>query len=296
MQRKIKGIAEIEIENIENGYIEKYTEYNKLTPFLSELFDKTIFDGCVKYNRELKNYASKLVLSNGDFNEYSTLIPDSCELLDVIQETSIDDYIDDEFEGIEYTFELGTDVIGTFNNVSLAPSSFVNLKKVPIDFSNELVRGYTDYQVLGTTDTANYGSVIKLDIKNSMYYALQFDNNYLYINQIEHDFNAIQLFQINNASSSKLISSTAIDLTDFRANSPDAFFSYAVDHINNNLIIFYTYSETQQHINTFVIDLDDLTTNPPIRRSIIRVSFSYYDYYIIGGAISQNLIINEELI
>jgi hypothetical protein len=93
-----------------------------------------------------------------------------------------------------------------------------------------------------------------------MYYALQFDKNYLYINQIEHDFNAIQLFQINNASSSKLISSTAIDLTDFRANSPDAFLSYAVDHINNNLIIFYTYSETQQHINTFVIDLDDLTT------------------------------------
>ena len=43
-------------------------------------------------------------------------------------------------------------------------------------------------------------------------------------------------------------------------------------------------------------DLDDLTTNPPIRRSIIRVSFNYYDYYIIGGAISQNLIINEELI
>lgn len=43
-------------------------------------------------------------------------------------------------------------------------------------------------------------------------------------------------------------------------------------------------------------DLDDLTTNPPIRRSIIRVSFSYYDYYVIGGAISQNLIINEELI
>lgn len=52
--------------------------------------------------------------------------------------------------------------------------------------------------------------------------------------------------------------------------------------------------------NTFNVatafDLDDLTTNPPIRRSIIRVSFSYYDYYVIGGAISQNLIINEELI
>lgn len=43
-------------------------------------------------------------------------------------------------------------------------------------------------------------------------------------------------------------------------------------------------------------DLDDLTTNPPIRRSIIRVSFSYYDYHVIGGAISQNLLINEELI
>jgi len=52
--------------------------------------------------------------------------------------------------------------------------------------------------------------------------------------------------------------------------------------------------------NTFDVapafDVDDLTTNPPIRRSIIRVSFNYYDYYVIGGAISQNLIINEELI
>ena len=42
--------------------------------------------------------------------------------------------------------------------------------------------------------------------------------------------------------------------------------------------------------------LDDLTTNPPIRRSIIRVSFSYYDYHIIGGAISQNITINGELL
>ena len=43
-------------------------------------------------------------------------------------------------------------------------------------------------------------------------------------------------------------------------------------------------------------DLDDLTTNPPIRRSIIRVSFNYYDYIVIGGAISQNLILDEELL
>ena len=42
--------------------------------------------------------------------------------------------------------------------------------------------------------------------------------------------------------------------------------------------------------------LDDLTTNPPTLRSIIEVTFSYYDYHIIGGAISQNLQFNEELV
>ena len=42
--------------------------------------------------------------------------------------------------------------------------------------------------------------------------------------------------------------------------------------------------------------LDDLTTTPPTLRSIIRVSFSYYDYHIIGGAVSKELIVDEELI
>ena len=43
-------------------------------------------------------------------------------------------------------------------------------------------------------------------------------------------------------------------------------------------------------------DLDELEQEPPIRRSVIRVSFSYYDYHIIGGAISQNLIVDEGLL
>jgi hypothetical protein len=42
--------------------------------------------------------------------------------------------------------------------------------------------------------------------------------------------------------------------------------------------------------------LDDNTTNPPVLRSIIRVSFSYYEYYRIGGAVSETLTINEELV
>lgn len=41
---------------------------------------------------------------------------------------------------------------------------------------------------------------------------------------------------------------------------------------------------------------DDLTTTPPVLRSIIPVSFSYYEYYNIGGAVSNNLIVNEELL
>ena len=42
--------------------------------------------------------------------------------------------------------------------------------------------------------------------------------------------------------------------------------------------------------------LDDFSTNPPVLRSIIRISFSYYEYYNIGGAVSGNLIVNEELL
>lgn len=42
--------------------------------------------------------------------------------------------------------------------------------------------------------------------------------------------------------------------------------------------------------------LDDLTITPPVRRSIITVSFSYYDYYNMGGALSKNIIVNEELL
>lgn len=42
--------------------------------------------------------------------------------------------------------------------------------------------------------------------------------------------------------------------------------------------------------------LDDLTTNPPVMRSIIRVSFSYYEYHVIGGAVSENLNVDEELV
>ena len=42
--------------------------------------------------------------------------------------------------------------------------------------------------------------------------------------------------------------------------------------------------------------LDDTTTNPPVLRSILRVSFSYYEYYLIGGAVSENLHVNEDLL
>ena len=43
-------------------------------------------------------------------------------------------------------------------------------------------------------------------------------------------------------------------------------------------------------------DMDELNQKPPIRRSIIRISFSYYDYYNIGGAITEHLIVDEELL
>lgn len=42
--------------------------------------------------------------------------------------------------------------------------------------------------------------------------------------------------------------------------------------------------------------LDDLSTNTPTLRSIISVNTSYYDYHIIGGAISENLTFDEEIL
>ena len=42
--------------------------------------------------------------------------------------------------------------------------------------------------------------------------------------------------------------------------------------------------------------LDDITTTPPVLRSIMDVSFCYYDYYRIGGAVSDTLFVDEELL
>ena len=42
--------------------------------------------------------------------------------------------------------------------------------------------------------------------------------------------------------------------------------------------------------------MDDLTINPPVMRSIIPVSFGYYEYYCIGGAVSENLNVDERLL
>ncbi len=42
--------------------------------------------------------------------------------------------------------------------------------------------------------------------------------------------------------------------------------------------------------------LDDTTTQPPKRRSIIKVSFMYYTYHKIGGAITNNITFDEEVL
>lgn len=48
---------------------------------------------------------------------------------------------------------------------------------------------------------------------------------------------------------------------------------------------------------TFNVDqpypLDDLSTNTPTLRSIIPVTTSFYDYHIIGGAITQDLVYDD---
>lgn len=52
--------------------------------------------------------------------------------------------------------------------------------------------------------------------------------------------------------------------------------------------------------DTFNVDspypLDDLSTKTPVLRSIIKVTTSYYDYHIIGGAIPEELTFNDDLI
>ena len=61
--------------------------------------------------------------------------------------------------------------------------------------------------------------------------------------------------------------------------------------------IFTTYDIIRSSFDVEpAFDTDDTTVNPPVLRSIIRVSFSYYEYYIIGGAISTNLSVDEELL
>ena len=52
--------------------------------------------------------------------------------------------------------------------------------------------------------------------------------------------------------------------------------------------------------DTFNVDspfpLDDLSTKTPVIRSIIKVTTSYYDYHVIGGAISEDITLDDELI
>lgn len=42
--------------------------------------------------------------------------------------------------------------------------------------------------------------------------------------------------------------------------------------------------------------LDDNSTKPPVLRSKMRISFSYYDYYRIGGAVTENINVDEDLL
>jgi len=65
-------------------------------------------------------------------------------------------------------------------------------------------------------------------------------------------------------------------------------------HYQNLFTIFDIIRATFDVAPSYI--LDDLTTNPPVRRSIIRVSFSYYDYYNIGGAVSEKITVDEELL
>ena len=52
--------------------------------------------------------------------------------------------------------------------------------------------------------------------------------------------------------------------------------------------------------DTFNVDspypLDDLSTNKPTLRSIINVNTYYYDYHIIGGAISEDMTFNDDIL
>lgn len=65
-------------------------------------------------------------------------------------------------------------------------------------------------------------------------------------------------------------------------------------HYKNIFTIFDIIRATFDVAPSYI--LDDLTTTPPTLRSIIRVSFSYYDYHFIGGAVSKELTVNEEVI
>ena len=65
-------------------------------------------------------------------------------------------------------------------------------------------------------------------------------------------------------------------------------------HYKNIFTIFDIIRATFDVAPSYI--LDDLTTTPPTLRSIITVSFSYYDYYNIGGGANKGITVNEELI
>ena len=84
----------------------------------------------------------------------------------------------------------------------------------------------------------------------------------------------------------------AIESNSFRGLKNQCPKPYDYEYMNlftKHHIIRSTFDVTPPYI------LDDMSTTPITLRSIIRVSFSYYDYYNIGGERITNLSLNEEL-
>lgn len=267
----MKGIADIEIINVNTGEIKKYTEYNRLSALLDNIYNDDLYDGCIERTKDLTSYFKKLVLLTGNIDNSNALLSDGTNVLKVI-DTKAQKYEDEQYKGYQFNFELGTDIEGTIKCISLAPSEFINLEGGQGNTQNSsMVRGTRSIH------TNLNENIIKIDVENSLIYTLSFDSidSYttggefnFYINKYYHNFKELCLFD-NEELNAKLLEATTIDVSNifeglqtpiFTNSNYTATFKYAIDEHNNNLaIILMPKDSNEKKINIIALNLDDTT-------------------------------------
>jgi hypothetical protein len=265
----VKAIAEIEIINEKTGQIRKYTEENKLSPLLNNIFQDALLNASCERNNEIKEYFKNIALLKTEGELRSEIIEDDTKII-YMGAGEVTDYEDDEYTGYQYTYNIGTeDAIGSINCISLVPSGAVDFtKNSTYNTMSNLYSGQAAFNVADYTD-----KIIKMDIDNNKIYTISSiiiaygsDNTVrIKLTEYNYDFYCMPLFPGTNSIQMELVDTIFIDISNLFSNVVSPFencsFQYSVDDKNNRLIILYrnASAEYKNMFNTLVVNLDNFT-------------------------------------